>query len=256
MRRLLVINGAEEIASTLASAFGAGVEITRASSTEEGVDLFRSRGADVVITAAGPPGAGEFDTLERVRVLDPFACVIVVAGTREMGSIVGAVKRGAFDCVSRPVDFHELEQAVRRAFNNIELHGRLKDIAVVHGALERDTIVGKSRAMEEIFKTIGAASQGKVTILIQGESGTGKELIARAIHLNSREADRPFIPINCSALVETLLESELFGQEKGAFTGAVSRKEGKFEAANGGTVFLDEIGEMSPPLQVKLLRFL
>lgn len=254
MRKVLVIDSGNEVLSAVEAGLGPSAEVRCVASAENCIALFRAGGYGVVVDGAAEAGR-ELETLERIRGVDPCACVIVAGGRRGMGPVVGAIKKGAFDYISKPIGPREIAASIEKAFQYIGFHGRLDDLGP-GAAFDRDAIVGDSRAMEEVFKAIGIASQSKVTILIQGESGTGKELIARAIHRNSREKDRPFIPINCSALVETLLESELFGHEKGSFTGAVSRKEGKFEAANRGTVFLDEIGEVASPLQVKLLRVL
>ncbi|HBG46866.1 MAG TPA: sigma-54-dependent Fis family transcriptional regulator [Deltaproteobacteria bacterium] len=222
------------------------------SALSEAAEAFAATRPDAVILDLD--GAG-VRAIEEVRSIDPGANIIVLTSRHELETTVEVIRKGAFDCLFNPLDLDELDESLKRVFNGLDLHRSLGDITPL-AEYRAETIVGGSRAMEEIFKTIGIASQSKVTILIQGESGTGKELIARAIHSSSEDRTRPFVAINCSALVETLLESELFGHEKGAFTGALFRKEGKFEAARGGTVFLDEIGEMSQALQVKLLRVL
>lgn len=216
--------------------------------------IYASERPDAVIVDIDALRQG-ISALDELKSMDEHASIIALTCGSDMATTVEVIKKGAFDCIQKPVNFAELDQCLKKVFEGVDLHRRLGEIGA-QGEYRPDEIVGRSRVMEEIFKTIGLASQSKVTILIQGESGTGKELIARAIHHNSVEAGRPFVAINCSALVETLLESELFGHEKGAFTGALFRKEGKFEAASGGTVFLDEIGEMSQALQVKLLRVL
>lgn len=217
--------------------------------------LYASERPDAVIVDIGAGKQGIL-AIDELKSIDEHASIIALTFGHDMDTTVEVIKKGAFDCIPKPVNFSDLDRCLEKVFEGVDLHRRLNDLGAAEGEYRPDAIVGRSRAMEEIFKTIGLASQSKVTILIQGESGTGKELIARAIHYNSMEAERPFVAINCSALVETLLESELFGHEKGAFTGALFRKEGKFEAASGGTVFLDEIGEMSQALQVKLLRVL
>jgi len=178
--------------------------------------------------------------------------VIIITAFHDLELTVKAMQYGAVEFIHKPIDIGELDDALTRAVSKktdkdmIELSG--KDMA--------GSVVGCSRSMKEVFKTIGLVSQSMSTVLIEGESGTGKELIARAIHSNTPETGGSFVPINCAAIVETLLESELFGHEKGAFTGAVTRKEGKFSQANGGTLFLDEIGDMSRELQAKMLRVL
>jgi len=217
--------------------------------------IYASERPDAVIVDIDALRQG-IPAIDELKSIDEHASIIALTCGSDMATTVEVIKKGVFDCIQKPVNLAELDQCLKKVFEGVDLHRRLGDLGAVESEYRPDEIVGRSRAMEEIFKTIGLASQSKVTILIQGESGTGKELIARAIHHNSVEAGRPFVAINCSALVETLLESELFGHEKGAFTGALFRKEGKFEAASGGTVFLDEIGEMSQALQVKLLRVL
>ena len=164
---------------------------------------------------------------------------------------------GAVDYVAKPIDIDELETAVDRALTaRSDEAGGGDDELVIDGAAAAGSLTGRSRAMQEAYKTIGMVSQSRVTVLIRGESGTGKELVARAIHSASPEAERPFVAVNCGALVETLLESEMFGHEKGAFTGAASARKGKVAMAEDGTLFLDEIGELSPRMQGKLLRLL
>jgi two-component system response regulator AtoC len=173
-----------------------------------------------------------------------------------MESTIRAMKEGAFDYIHKPIDVNELDIAIRKAVHALEMEEKIKGLLVESSRdYKVGDIIGIGPQMREIFKTIGVVSQSRTPVLIQGESGTGKELIAKVIH-NNTAADEPYIAINCSAIVETLLESELFGHEKGSFTGAVNRKPGKFELARYGTVFLDEISEMSLNLQAKLLRVL
>ncbi len=257
MKKILIIDDDRSICETLELHLGPEMTVYAANSGSEGLKTFERVSPHLVILDLRLPDMYGLQVLERIREMNEGAYVIVVTAFQDMESTVEAVKKGAFDYISKPISLDTLDLSIKQVFQNIQLHLRLKDLlADVYREYKVDTIIGKSRSMEDIFKTIGVASQSRVTVLIQGESGTGKELIARAIHYNSPEKDKPFIAINCSALVETLLESELFGHEKGSFTGAISRKEGKFEVASGGTVFLDEIGEMSPTLQVKLLRVL
>jgi DNA-binding NtrC family response regulator len=175
-----------------------------------------------------------------------------------MRSTVQAMQQGAYDYLTKPIDFERLHMILRHAVSTQELSDRLSmivDESAQNYSLD-NVLIGRSRGMIEIYKTIGNVSQSKVTVLIEGESGTGKELIARAVHFNSPWKDQPFIAVNCTALTETLLESELFGHTKGSFTGAIGDKQGKFELAGEGTIFLDEIGEISQSIQVKLLRIL
>jgi len=197
------------------------------------------------------------EILEKARALNPPATVIVVTGFATVETAVDAMKKGAFDYLEKPFKVDELQLCIRRAISynaaiseNIYLRKQLRK------KYQFDQIIGNSPAMQKVFNMIERVADTDSTTLILGESGTGKELVARALHFNSRRQFAPFIPINCSALPENLLESELFGHRKGAFTGAICDKKGLFEEAVGGTIFLDEIGSMSPVLQSRLLRFL
>ncbi|MEE9613434.1 MAG: sigma-54 dependent transcriptional regulator [Thermodesulfobacteriota bacterium] len=257
MKKILVIDDDRSICRTLELHLGRTMRVHTAHTADEGLEKVEAESPDVVLLDIRLPGATGLDMLERIKALDNKAYTIIITALQDMETTIEAIHKGAFDYIPKPINMDELELSIKRAFQDLYLHRRLTDLQVeMSREYTVDTIIGKSRAMQEIFKTIALASQGKATVLIQGESGTGKELVARAIHHNSPEKDGPFTAINCSALVETLLESELFGHEKGAFTGALYRKEGKLEMANGGTVLLDEVGDMSPTLQVKLLRFL
>jgi DNA-binding NtrC family response regulator len=181
-----------------------------------------------------------------------------MTGQDDMPTTVLAMQQGAYDYLTKPIDLERLKKILARLIETQELSEQL-DLVRENEAEEyklENILVGRSQQMREIYKTIGSVTMSRVTVLIEGESGTGKELIARAIHFNSPWKDEPFIAVNCTALVETLLESELFGHVKGSFTGAIGDKRGKFELAREGTIFLDEIGEIAPALQVKLLRVL
>ncbi|HEY4708000.1 MAG TPA: sigma-54 dependent transcriptional regulator [Thermodesulfobacteriota bacterium] len=250
MRKILIATDDGERLAALEAHLGRYLAVASAS-VDGAVEACASERPEAVIMDLDSSGEA---VLDRLLSTDPGASIICLTSRHGLESTVDVIRKGAFDCLYEPVDMKALDDCLKRVFDGLDLTRSLADIRM--DAYRPDTLVGRSRAMEEIFKTIGIASLSKVTILIQGESGTGKELIARAIHSSSEEMARPFVAINCSALVETLLESELFGHEKGAFTGALFKKEGKFEAAAGGTVFLDEIGEMSQALQVKLLRVL
>jgi len=177
----------------------------------------------------------------------------MITAFHDMDTTIEAMQRGAEDYIHKPLDIDELDAAVERVLGTVRADQRvpIKDVAA--GRFE---MVGRSRAMKEVFKTIGLVARSNTTVLITGESGTGKELVARATHNASDNAAGPFVVVNCAAVVETLLESDMFGHERGAFTGAVGRQPGKFELAEGGTIFLDEVGEMSPAMQAKLLRVL
>src|SRR5262249_44862795 len=189
--------------------------------------------------------------------MEPRPRVTLITAYAATEVAIEAMKRGAFEYLLKPVDFHQLRTLVARA---VALNRLARVPAVFEEGDERednvDRIVGRSPAMQEVYKAIGRLAPQDVTVLIRGESGTGKELVARALYQHSRRAAGPFLALNCAAIPEALLESELFGHEKGAFTGATQRRIGKFEQANGGTLFLDEIGDMTPATQAKVLRLL
>jgi two-component system response regulator AtoC len=228
-----------------------------ASTGCEGMEKVRRENPNIVILDKQLPDADGLTLLPAIHQEHKDACVVMVTAFHNMDTVISAMQLGAYEYLSKPIHSQELDQVIARAINQETLHQHLHGISPEE---EQDNqtgnIVAKSRAMERIFKKIGLVSNTKTTVLLEGESGTGKELIARAIHRNGPQRDLPFVSINCSAIVETLLESELFGHEKGSFTGATHRRIGKFEYAGEGTVFLDEISEMAPGLQSKLLRVL
>src|SRR2546425_5585190 len=203
------------------------------------------------------PRAQGFDILHKARALNPPGVVIVITGFGTIDTAVEAMKTGAYDYLKKPFKLDELKLCIQRALSystaiseNVYLRKQLKK------KYQFSQIVGNSAKMHEVFKMIERVADTDSTILILGESGTGKELVAKALHYNSRRQFAPFVPVNCSALPENLLESELFGHRKGAFTGAINDKKGLFQEADGGTIFLDEVGSMSPMLQSRLLRVL
>jgi two-component system nitrogen regulation response regulator GlnG len=202
------------------------------------------------------PGISGLDLLDKVRDLKSDVLTVIMTAEASMKNAVEAMKRGAYDYITKPFDLDVIDAIVEKVNRARELTSQmtlLKEELKDRYQLEKN-IIGNSTPMREIYKIIGKVAPSDVTVLIQGESGTGKELIARAIHFNSRRLGKPFIALNCAAIPKELLESELFGFEKGAFTGAIERKLGKFEQANGGTIFLDEIGDMPLDLQAKILR--
>ncbi|OPY77887.1 MAG: Nitrogen regulation protein NR(I) [Syntrophorhabdus sp. PtaU1.Bin153] len=210
---------------------------------------------EIIILDIRLPDADGLDILKRLREEHSTAQVIIITAFHDMATTIKAMKLGAFEYIPKPIDVDELEGAIRRA---LELSKTRTSGLIIgsEGEFQEGEIIGKTKEMKEIFKTIGILSGNRVNVLIEGETGTGKELVAKAIHYNSPYKDQPFIAINCSAIVENLLESELFGHEKGAFTGAIAAKKGKFEIAGEGTILLDEVGEIPFDLQAKLLRFL
>ena len=234
-----------------------GYEILTAENGPKALDFVRESDLDLVITDMKMPGMSGMELLEGAKSVKPDLPVIMMTayGTIEMA--VEAMKKQAYDYITKPFKNEELKLTIRKA---LETYRLIKENRLLSQALSDQyrfgNIIGKSKPMLKIYDLISKVSQSKTSVLITGPSGTGKELIAKAIHYNSQRRERPFISINCGALTETLLESELFGHEKGAFTGAVSMKKGRFELADKGTLFLDEVGEMPPSLQVKLLRVL
>ena len=233
-----------------------------ATSGQTGLELLRRHGADFVITDLKMEGLDGVEVLRRVRDLDPDLPAMIVTAFGTVETAVEAMKLGAFDFLQKPFAPEVVRLKVERA---LELRGACRDRSRLAAeneyfrqaeAVPFGELIGQTPEMRQVFTTVDRVAPTEAGVAIYGESGTGKELVARAIHDRSKRAGRPFIKVNCGALVDTLLESELFGHEKGAFTGAQKRKLGRFELADTGTLFLDEIGDVSPSLQVKLLRVL
>ena len=221
---------------------------------DEGLNAASTEAFDIVITDLKLPGVNGLELVRRLHAAKPRVPVILMTAHGTTETAIEAMKLGAFDYLVKPFEMAELIEVVNKA----AFSSRLMTHPVEFGTseTEHDAIVGQSRVMQAIYKEIGRVAAKPVNVLIRGETGTGKELIARALYQHSTRAGAPFVVVNCAAIPETLLESELFGHERGAFTGAESRRIGRFEQANGGTIFLDEIGEMSLPTQAKLLRVL
>ncbi|MBT4520971.1 MAG: nitrogen regulation protein NR(I), partial [Halieaceae bacterium] len=207
----------------------------------------------VIISDIRMPGTDGLSLLSHLSEHHPYLPVIITTAHSDLESAVASYQRGAFEYLPKPFDVDELVAITERAL----VHAREQQSdAVPQDEISRAEIIGEAPAMQEVFRAIGRLAKSNITVLINGESGTGKELVARALHRHSPRAQRPFIALNMAAIPKDLLESELFGHEKGAFTGAASRREGRFEQANGGTLFLDEIGDMPAPTQTRLLRVL
>lgn len=257
MSKILVIDDDRSIRETLELYLTEeGYEVVTAATGTEGLNRFVETSPDVVILDIRLPDVDGFTVLEDLREDEENVKVIMITAHHDMDSTISAMKGGAFDYIHKPVNVDELDMAIKKALKTREMEQKIDGLLMEPSRhFKVGDIIGTGKEMREIFKTIGVVSQNRTTILIQGESGTGKELIAKVIHHNTAR-DEPYIAVNCSAIVETLLESELFGHEKGSFTGAIARKLGKFELARYGTVFLDEISEMSLNLQAKLLRVL
>ena len=233
-----------------------GYEVIGACNGSLALFHFDHQKPKIVILDIRLPDIDGLEVLRRIKTSNGKVQVIMITAYQDMETTITAMKLGASEYIHKPIDINELEMVIERMTKTLSLTRRQGDLIEIHGEYKVNNIIGRSNAMKEVFKIIGLVSESKAPILIQGDSGTGKELIAKVIHCNSLSKNEPFIPINCSALPETLLESELFGHERGAFTGAVTAKRGRFELAQNGTIFLDEIGEISANVQVKFLRFL
>lgn len=233
-----------------------GYRVHTAASFKEAMTLFDSRSFAVVILDIRLPDGNGLDALSRMHVKEPLSKIIMVTAFQDMETTIEAMKRGAYDYLHKPLDADELEKTVADAANSYSEDWKIADDDEGPPVLKDTEIIGKSAVMKNIFKMIGILCQNRATGLIMGETGTGKELVARRIHLSGPDSRKPFVVFDCSAVVDTLLESELFGHERGAFTGAVDSRSGKIEQAQDGTLFLDEIGELPLNLQGKLLGFL
>jgi two-component system response regulator AtoC len=235
----------------------AGHQVMAVETAEEALNRIAAFEPELVITDVRMPGMSGLQLLEKLRSSLPEVDVLVMTGFEDMQSAISAIKAGAYDYLVKPLEFDQIEAVVSRCFNDRAVRRRMKHLAREAAepyALNR--LVGRDPRMIEVYKMIGQLSQTSAPVLIRGETGTGKEVIARAIHFNSPDAAEPFVGINCTALPETLLESELFGHVRGSFTGAVGDRKGRFEIAGSGTIFLDEIGDTSLAFQAKLLRVL
>jgi two-component system NtrC family response regulator len=228
-----------------------------AADGQEALEKFKNGSFNLILTDYRMPGMDGIQLLREVRRLNPEAVVVIMTAYGTVGTAVAAMKEGAYDYLTKPIDLDELLLLIQRVEREISLGEENRELKEqLREKFKVGFIISGSRRMEEALNMVGRVSQSPATVLILGESGTGKELIARAIHFSGPRANKPFVKVNCAALPENLLESELFGHEKGAFTGAVARRIGRFEQADQGSIFLDEIGDLSPSLQMKLLRIL
>ena len=258
-KKILIIDDEEGIRDQFKWSLKQDYEVLVAGNAEEGIKLFKSEHPDLVVSDIGLSGNGDQDGLqlfEDIQLLDSMAKVIIITGNGQKSLALKAVQMGAYDFYKKPIDLKEFKIILKRALHLQKLESEIK-LSTLENSDEFYTpeIIGKCQQMSEVYDIIERTSATDATILITGESGTGKELVAKALHMQSPRKDFPFVVINCGAIPENLLESELFGHEKGAFTGAHVQRKGRIERANQGTVFLDEIGELSVALQVKLLRF-
>lgn len=258
MDKLLLIDDETDVQYSFRRIFDSpDLQLFTASSGEEGVQLVQRVKPDLVISDIRMAGINGLETLRRIRALDPRLPVILMTAYGTTQAAIEAMKLGAYDYLLKPFEVPRLKELVSQA---LKASREMRQAVALQPMLEAEDyevgVIGRSEAMQNIFKLIGQVAATDATVLITGESGTGKELVARAIYHYSRRNEGPFLAINCAAIAENLLESELFGHEKGAFTGASAQRIGKFEQCDRGTIFLDEIGDMSPATQTKILRVL
>ncbi len=255
---ILVIDDEKNIRTGLAAALEMdGYDVVLAADGSEGLDIALHGEIDLVITDLRMPGVSGEEVLRRVTTETPGIPVIVLTGHGTVENAVAAMRSGAYDFLTKPLNLDRLSLLVKRALQNRELVLQHRELLrEMENKKSFEHIIGKSPAMNKVFEVVKRVAPTKASVLITGESGVGKELIANALHNLSPRKDAAFVKVHCAALAETLLESELFGHEKGSFTGAVARKRGRFELANDGSIFLDEIGEIDQQVQIKLLRVL
>ncbi len=258
MPTLLVVDDEPAILLAFRRAYrGGDLQVLTAEAPAEGIALAETSRPDVIVLDVQLPGMSGLDVFRRLRALDARTPVIFLTGKSTTDTAIEAMKLGAFDYLLKPVELAQLRQVIDRALA-LSRMAHVPAVVADDGPVDEraDAIVGRCPAMLDVFKAIGRVAGQDVTVLVLGESGTGKELVARALYGHGRRAAGPFLAINCAAIPDTLLESELFGHEKGAYTGADRRRIGKFEQCDGGTIFLDEVGDMAPQTQAKMLRVL
>jgi len=254
---ILIVDDEKNTRDGLALALQDDYEVYAASSADEAFNLMEAERFDVILTDLRMAGKSGLKVIDKAIALPNRPICIMITAYGNVETAVEAMRRGAFDFLTKPVNLEKLEILIKRALNSRSVE---EENAALHERLDEkysfDGIVGNSRAITEVLDQVKLVAPSRATVLLQGETGTGKELIAQSIHQNSPRARAPFVAVHCAALATNLLESELFGHEKGAFTGATERRIGRFEAADGGTLFLDEVAEIDASIQVKLLRFL
>ncbi|NOX66136.1 MAG: sigma-54-dependent Fis family transcriptional regulator [Chlorobi bacterium] len=259
MAKIFVVDDDESIRETISNFLRReNYEVNTAPNGLEGLEGIKKTQPDMVISDIRMPGMNGLELMKAVHEFDSTIHFVLMTAYDDMQTTIEAIQKGAYDYIEKPLEIDKLKIIVKRAIENKVLSEKL-DSVIGDGSSfvkNKNIIIGKSEVMKSVYKKIGQVADNKVTTLIQGESGTGKELVAKAIHYSGITKEFPFVAVNCTALTETLLESELFGHVKGSFTGSIKDKKGKFELAGNGTLFLDEISEISPNLQVKLLRIL
>jgi DNA-binding NtrC family response regulator len=256
-KRVLLVDDEPRVRASLRTVLEPTYEILEAADAAEGLKSFKHDAPDLVLLDVILPGTDGLAALQTMRTENRTVPVIMLTGTKSVKTAVDAMKLGAADYLSKPFDVEELQIVIERTLGKQELEQEVRQLrAQVVQRYAFHNLIGKSPAMQEIYAKIEQVADSRTTVLVTGESGTGKELVAKAIHYNSARRERPFVALNCAALPETLIESELFGHEKGSFTDATARRVGQFELAHTGTLFLDEIGDLSPATQAKLLRVL
>jgi nitrogen regulation protein NR(I) len=257
MNSILVIDDDDQLRKSFEKLLAQeGYQVNSAASAEAGIQAVQQKCPDLVILDIRLPGMSGLAAFEKLHAMQPKLPVIIMTAYGTTETAIKATKMGAFDYILKPFDIPEMLTTIAKAISAGRFMRTPVHLNSMPGTADRDAMIGSSPAMQEVYKAIGRVAATDATVLIRGDSGTGKELAARAIYQHSRRENRPFMVINCVAIPDTLLESELFGYEKGAFTGATHRRIGKIEQANGGTVFLDEIGDMPINLQAKILRLL
>ena len=256
-KRVLLVDDEPRVRASLKVVLEPAYDVLEAADAQQGLEAFKAESPSLVLLDVILPGTDGLSVLQTMRSEDPSIPVIMLTGTKSVKTAVDAMKLGAADYLSKPFDIEELRIVVDRTLNSKELEREVRQLrAQVVQRYAFHNLIGKSPSMQEVYAKIEQVADSRTTVLVTGESGTGKELVAKAIHYNSSRRERPFIALNCAALPETLIESELFGHEKGSFTDATARRVGQFELANSGTLFLDEIGDLSATTQAKLLRVL
>lgn len=254
---LLIVDDEKPTRDALRMALEDIYDVYTASNLTQAANILNAEPVDLILTDLRLGGENGMDLLDSASAREHPPVCIVMTAYGSVDTAVEAMKRGAYHFVTKPLNLDEVELLLKRAQRTRSLESANRELeATLHPHKGLDRLLGKSEAMEKVFRIIRQVAPGKTTVLIEGESGTGKELVAHAIHALSPRASKPFVVVNCAALSPQLLESELFGHEKGAFTGAVQKRIGRFEEANGGSIFLDEIGEIDPATQVRLLRVL